>query len=177
MRNAPAIFVVLTLCGCTETRTEKQTQVDRRDDLHTYGSISLPVGNGGMLVPIPFEVTTERIGTESQNEKGSQETKISEAAIKQIVGPVVNAALAGAGIRLPSLGAASGALGALGGVTPGEAGGAVGALLAALLALQQMLERRKRERTLEEVKQQRDEAQERALRYAEQVNPKSTEAS
>lgn len=175
MRSHVLIIAWLFIAiGCTETRTEKETQIERNDDVHLSGSISLPIpdGQGGIVpMPIPIDITVERIGTESQSEKGQQETKINANAIGQQIGATASAALKSAlasmtGIKLPESKAG-------GGITAAEGTLATGLTAAAGWALKEMLERRGREKILEQVKQARDSAQAQALKYAEKVDPKN----
>ena len=120
-------------------------------------------------MPIPFEFNLTHSGTETQEEKEQSETKINSAAIGQQMGGVVAEAIKTGfsgltGIRLPESRASTG-------LTAGETGGAVATATALAYALQQTLERRNREKVLEQVKAARDEAQNRALKYAEKVDP------
>lgn len=170
MKNICLIILCLFVFSCTETRTEKQTQVVRSNDMHLSGSFSLPLGEQGAFVPLPFDFTLKHSGEESQEEKGQQETKINAAAIGQQLGETaaaaIKSAIAGAtGVRLSESKAG-------GGILSTETGLAGGLAASAAWALREMLNNKNREKILDQVKRERKEAQDKALEYAEKVEPK-----
>jgi len=181
-------LIVFMLClfvfGCTETRSEKQTEITKNNDILISGSVALPLGDGGALIPLPFNFDLKHVGTEAQNEQGKQETKAQIDALGQQLGGVV---LAGIKTAFPALGMLGGKVpeSRAVGFTPTETGAGSAAAALALWAAREMLAKRaeqkryaedmERERLrLEGVKAQRDRAQAEALEMAKQLPPKTS---
>jgi hypothetical protein len=177
------LIACLFLLGCTETRTEKQVETTSNNDVNLSGSVSLPIGEGGAFIPLPFSFDLKHTGSEAQNEQGKQETKAALDALGGQLGSMVVAAVktafpaAGAVLNQRVTESKAGS-----GLTPIETGTGSAAAALALWAAREMLTKRadqkrhaedlERERVrLEGVKAQRDQAQEKALRYAEKIDP------
>lgn len=166
------LFVLAMLTGCTETRTERQADTEKRDTFTVRGDATVPMPQGGTAL-IPVEFTVERVGSERLVEHSESKTQIDGAAIAQQVGGMVGKTLDAAIAKLTGL-----QLSNARGVTPTEGGlmGGLGGL--ALLAGREWLARRREEQAtarerqaLAEVKQQRDTAHAKNIELAERAPP------
>ncbi len=169
MRALVFLLAVLALAGCTETRATKDAQTDRSDTLTMSGSVTVPMPQGGVAV-IPVELTVERNGKETLREESESHTQIDAAAVAQQVGAVVGKSLDAAIAKLTGL-QVHATSSAWGGPSPAEGGLAGVALTGASLYLREMLARKREQRALSEVKQQRDQAHAKNIELAERVQP------
>jgi hypothetical protein len=180
--NLPAVIafallalLVVMLCSCTETRTDKQADTEKRDTFTVEGDAAVPLPQGGTtLVPVRF--TVERVGSERLVEHSESKTQIDSAAIAQQVGGMLGKTLDAAIAKLTGLQMSHATSNAWGGPTPTEGGLAGVALTGASLYLREMLARKREQQALREVKQQRDAAHAKNIELAERVPPPDGDA-
>ncbi len=175
MRVIIYLFLFVGLCGCTETRSEKQASIEKRDTYTVSGSAAVPLPQGGTAA-VPVSLTVERVGSERLTEHSEEKTQIDGTAIAQQVGAVVGKSLDAVVAKLTGLqpqavsrpggllDSSEGIIGLLGGT--GGAGGIA-------YAVAQMLSRRNERKELEQVKADRDEGWDHALKMAKLVPPES----
>lgn len=159
------ILALVLLCGCTETRTEKQADTEKRDRYTIEGDASIPspMTDGSIgLMPVPVRFTVERVGSERLVEHSESKTQIDAAAIAQQVGAVVGKSLDVAIAKLTGMQPKPQASSF--GITPteGTLAGTLGGL--ALFAGREYMARRRLVR-------QRDELANQAVELAKQVPP------
>lgn len=163
-------LALVLLCGCTETRAERQADTEKRDTFTVEGDAAVPMPQGGTaLVPVRF--TVERVGSERLIEHSESKTKIDSAAIAQQVGGVIGKSLDAAVAKITGL--QPQATSQPWGITPTEGGLAGGVGGVALLAGREWLARRREQQALTEVKAARDRAQAEALDLAKRIDPKA----
>lgn len=155
------ILALALLCGCTQTRTEKQADTEKRDTFTVEGDAAVPMPQGGTsLVPVRF--TVERVGSERLVEHSESKTQIDGEAIARQISTVVSKSIDAALAKLtgfqPTPAQASF------GITPteGTLAGTLGGL--ALFAGREYMARRRLVR-------QRDELASQAVELAKQVPP------
>lgn len=166
--RAPGLFLALAiwlLCGCTETRSERQVDTEKRDTFTVSGSAQVP-GFGS----VPVTLTIDRNGSERLVEQSESKTQIDGAAIAQQVGAVVGKSLEAVVAKLTGLQpqATGNGFDSLLGLLGGTGGGA-----AIAYAIKEALARRRLEADHVEVKKDRDDIWERALDLAKQLPPKA----
>lgn len=165
------LWLILALCGCTETRTEKQADTEKRDTFTVRGDAAVPMPQGGTAL-IPVEFTVERVGSERLVEHSESRTQIDSAAIAQQIGAVVGKTLDAAVAKMTGLqpkapsGGGIDLLGLLGGT-----GGAA----ATAYALREALARRRLEIEHAEVKADRDKGWDEAMTLAKRIRPEDAE--
>jgi hypothetical protein len=163
------IAILFMLSACTETRSEKQTEKHVDNDVRVSGNLSIPTPTG--MAPVAIDLLFQHTGNEGQKENTESTTKIDAAAIGKQLGETVAQAIKTAlSATVATSVPGSGLLARLS-TTEGVLGTGMGGAL--LYAIREMLERRRREKSLEEVKRDRDEGWEKAVKYAEKVDPKT----
>lgn len=156
------VACLLWLCGCTETRTNTQSETDRRDTMTLSGSVAVPMPAGGTAV-VPIELTLERNGSETLRMETESKTQIDAQAIAQQVGAVVGKSLDAAIAKLTGL-QLSAKTSQPWDITPAEGTLAGGLAGLAMFAGREYMARRRLVR-------QRDELQMQSIELAKQVPP------
>lgn len=154
------LWLILALCGCTETRTEKQADTEKRDTLTVSGTAHVPG-----LGPVPVDLTIDRSGSERLVEHSESRTQIDSAAIAQQVGAVVSKSLDAVVAKMTGLQRSGGGIDLLG-LLSGTGGAA-----ATAYALREALARRRLEIEHAEVKRDRDEGWQQAVENAKRIRP------
>lgn len=155
-----AVWLALALCGCTETRTEKQADTEKRDTFTVSGTAHVP-GFGS----VPVELSIDRTGSERLVEHSESRTQIDSAAIAQQVGAVVSRSLDAVVAKMTGLQRSGGGIDLLG--LLGGTGGAA----ATAYALREALARRRLEIEHAEVKADRDKGWDEAMTLAKRIRP------
>ena len=163
-----AIILCVILCGCTETRSERQADTEKHDTITISGTAHVPIPGAG-VVAVPIEFTAERRGTESLTEQTQSKTQIDSAAIAQQVGATVGKLVDAGLAKITGMSFSQPATG----FTSTETGGLAGAATMAAWALKEMMARRREQQALVEVKAARNKAQDEALDLAKKLPPAS----
>lgn len=102
-----ALILSLFVCGCSETKSDRQADTVRDDTWTASGTIALPVTNPTTgtttIVPVPVDLTVSRHGTERLVEHTEAKTQIDGAAIAQQLGGVLGKTMDAAIARLTGL--------------------------------------------------------------------------
>jgi ABC-type uncharacterized transport system permease subunit len=95
-----ALLALFIFTGCSQTRTEEQTETQKVDKITVAGSLTIPTADGPRAVPV--SLTIDRTGTEQAERQAESKTGVDSEAIGRslaaALGPVMQAAVASTGV-------------------------------------------------------------------------------
>lgn len=161
------IWVVLWLCGCSETKSDKQADTEKRDTFTVSGTVAVPLPQGGTAL-LPVSLDVEHVGSERLVEHSESHTQIDSAAIARQIGAVVGKSLDVVVAKMTGVQPSNGdsgmasLLGLIGGT------GGAGAIT---YAIREAMSRRRLEVELKETKGDRDDGWQQAVDNAKRIRP------
>jgi|GEM_PF-4359749 len=166
-------LLTLALSGCTQSRSDRQADTERRDTFTVSGSAVVPLPQGGTAV-VPVELSVTRVGSERLVEHSESKTQIDGAAIAQQLGAVVSKGLDAVVAKMTGVQPSSGGDGGMASLL-GLLGGTGGAGAIAY-AVREAMSRRRLEVELRETKVDRDDGWVRAVDNAKMIRPQDLDA-